>query len=83
MNSLCKYKNMFGEPNKGLRNKYRIMGISLVDFIPTVIFAFIFAYFMKIPFLLSLVIIFIVMLFFHRIFCVRTTTDKLFFPEQP
>jgi len=78
---LCKYKNMFGEPNKGLRAKYRVLGVSLIDLVPTLIFAYIFAYLMDIPFWLSLVIIFIVMLFFHRIFCVRSTTDKLFFRD--
>lgn len=79
--SLCKYKNIFGEPNKGLRSKYRILGISLIDLVPTLIIAYFFAYFMDIPYWVSLVVFFIAMIFFHRIFCVRTTTDKLLFRD--
>jgi len=70
---------MFGEPNTGLRKTYRIFGISLIDAIPTVLAAWLISYYTNQSIWLTLLILFVVMLFMHRLFCVRTTTDKLFF----
>ncbi len=79
--NLCKYKHIFGEPNTGLRKKYRIFGISLIDLIPTLLAAWLLSYLTKQSIWLTLLILFVFMLFMHRLFCVRTTTDKLFFPD--
>lgn len=82
MSFFCKYKNLFGEPNTGLRQKYRIFNISLPDLLPTILFAYLFSVFTKFSFYYTLVLLFIIMVFFHRIFCVRSTTDKLLFPDK-
>lgn len=37
---LCKYKNLFGEPNKGV-HKYRFMGMAVVDWALTILLALI------------------------------------------
>lgn len=76
---LCPYKNIFGKPNAGI-HKYRFLNIAIVDFIETVIAAWILSYFLKYPFWQILLGLFIVGIILHRLFCVRTTIDKLLFP---
>ena len=46
---LCDYKNILGEPGKGV-HKYRIFNIAIVDVILTIIFAYFIAYLLKIDF---------------------------------
>lgn len=76
--SLCKYKNMFGEPNKNLR-KYRIFDIAIMDVSVVIIFSFILSRITNYPFIYILIIIFILGIIAHRIFCVRTRIDRWLF----
>jgi hypothetical protein len=77
---LCQYKNIFGKPNTGL-HKYRIFNIAIVDVILTIIFAyFIYLALPKYNYFCILFFLFLLGIFFHRLFCVRTTIDKLLFP---
>jgi len=80
--NLCKYKNIFGEPNTGLRKKYRVFDLSIIDVIPTLLFVWAVSYYSGYPFVYTLVITFIVMVISHRIFCVRSTTDRWLFPDK-
>uniref|UniRef100_A0A6C0E9W7 Uncharacterized protein n=1 Tax=viral metagenome TaxID=1070528 RepID=A0A6C0E9W7_9ZZZZ len=80
MSGLCKYKNMFGEPNTGLR-KYRIFDIAILDVAVTIIIVWLISWIFKLPFLPTLVVVFILGIFVHRIFCVRTGLDKKLFPN--
>ena len=75
---LCKFKNILGEPNKGI-HKYRVFNIAFVDVILTVIVAFLISYFFKLNFWLTLLILFLIGIILHRIFCVKTTIDKVLF----
>ena len=77
--SLCKYKNMLGEPNKGIHS-YRLFGLAIVDVIMTVLAAALISYFRKQPFIRVLLLLFLLGIVLHRFFCVRTTIDKLLFP---
>jgi hypothetical protein len=77
---LCKYKDLLGKPNKGIHS-YRFMGIAIADVIMTIIGALLISFFIKKPFLLVLIILFILGIILHRLFCVRTTIDKLLFPN--
>jgi hypothetical protein len=79
---LCKYKNIFGEPNTG-NHKIRdpIFNTALVDIIFTVLGAFIISYTFQYKFITVLLILFILGIILHRIFCVRTTIDKFLFPN--
>ena len=76
--SLCKYKNYFGEPGKGVHS-YRIFNIAIVDVMMTLIGALIISYLSGIKFIWSAVGLFLVGILLHRVFCVRTTLDKLLF----
>jgi len=78
--SLCKYKNSLGEPNKGIHS-YRLFGVAIADVIMTLIGALLISYFFNVPFVYSSVSLFILGIVLHRVFCVRTTIDKVLFPN--
>ena len=80
-NPLCKYSNLFGEAGttKGMR-KYRVFGIAVLDVTVTVICALVIAWFFKLPYIQTVIAIFILGIVVHRAFCVRTAVDKMLFP---
>ena len=77
--NLCKFKDILGKPNEG-SHSIRVFDIAIVDVIETIVGAFLVSYFFKLPFLYLLVIFFALGILAHRIFCVRTTIDKILFP---
>ena len=77
---LCKYKNALGVPRKGIHS-YRVFGLAIADVIMTIIGAYLIAYFTNQNFIYTLIIFFISGIILHRLFCVRTTIDKLLFPN--
>ena len=79
--NLCKYKNILGIPNEGIHS-YRIGNIAIMDVIFTIILAIIIYYMndFKFRFEYILAFLFILGIILHRIFCVRTTVDKILFP---
>ena len=88
--SLCKYKNIFGEPNTGLHS-YRIFNIAIFDVLSTVLVGVIFHQIIIVEWLkkndtiklwMVLVVLFVIGIILHRLFCVRTTIDKLLFNEK-
>ena len=77
----CKYKNALGKPKQGL-HKYRIFNIAIVDVLLTIIGAYLFYLFNpKFNFFVILLCLFVLGIVLHRLFCVRTTVDKLLFPK--
>jgi hypothetical protein len=75
----CKYKNIFGEVNQGIHS-YRLFNIAIVDFIFTILFGLILhIIFPNFNLVYTLIILFLLGIIAHRIFCVRTTIDKLLF----
>ncbi len=77
---LCQYKDIFGRPREGA-HAYRVFDIAVVDVAATVVVAYIIAKFFGFVFWKSLVVLFIVGIISHRAFCVKTTVDKLVFPN--
>lgn len=78
--NLCKYKNIFGEPGKGA-HQYRIFNIAIVDFTLTVLLAYVISYFSGISLMHVIPGTFLLGIVLHRLFCVRTTVDKILFPN--
>jgi hypothetical protein len=81
MFGLCKYKNMIGEPNTGLRKKYRLFDVAVIDVSVTLIASVLLGYFMKWNIPRTVVLVFLAGIVAHRVFCVRTTFDKWLFPN--
>jgi hypothetical protein len=79
--NLCKYKNAFGIVGKGIHS-YRILDIAILDVFVTLFAAFLISYFFKISFLYTSIFLFILGIIVHRLFCVRTTVDKILFPDD-
>jgi len=86
---LCKYKNLFGEPKTGLHN-YRIFDFAIFDILSTILVSVIIHQIIIVQILqksdtiklwMVIVFMFILGILLHRLFCVRTTLDKLLFNE--
>jgi hypothetical protein len=76
---LCQYKNVLGEVNTGVHS-YRIFNIAIVDVLFTIVFAYIIH--LAVPnysFIFILILLFILGIILHHIFCVKTTIDKFLF----
>jgi hypothetical protein len=78
MFNLCKYKDIFGKPNQGAHS-YRIFNIAIVDVLLTILAAYLLSILTGYKFVYTLIFMFILGIISHRIFCVRTTIDKLLF----
>ena len=87
--SLCKYKNIFGEPKTGLHN-YRIFNIAVFDVLATLLVSVIIHQIIIVEWLkmysiiklwMVIVFMFVLGILLHQLFCVRTTVDKLLFDE--
>ena len=74
--NLCKYKDMLGVPNQGIHS-YRLFGVAIADVLMTIVGAFIISRIFHVRFITTLIVLFLLGIFLHRIFCVRTTVDKL------
>jgi len=78
--NLCQYKNIFGRPREGA-HAYRLFDIAVVDVAATFVLAFFVARVFGVTFWKSLVACFLIGVISHRAFCVRTTVDKILFPN--
>ena len=86
--SLCKYANALGEPGKGVHS-IRVFNVAIVDVLSTIVLALLFTIFFKYAiklqarfssvFFTTLLGLFILGIILHRLFCVKTTVDKLIF----
>ena len=79
MDDLCKYKDALGVPKQG-NHSYRVFDIAIVDVLLTVLGAWLFSRFFG-GFWCWLIILFLLGIILHRLFCVRTTVDKWLFPD--
>ena len=79
-NPLCKYNELFGKPNVGLR-QYRIFGIAIYDTMVVLIIGFLIYYFSGWSIYPVLIVLFISGIIAHRAFCVRSGIDKILFPD--
>ena len=76
---LCKYKDIFGKVGKGVHS-FRICNIAVVDVVLTMLLAY--CIHLMLPnysFSVILLLLFLLSIIVHRLFCVRTTIDKLLF----
>jgi uncharacterized membrane protein len=80
MIDLSKYKDMFGKPKTGA-HKYRFLHVAIVDVILTIIGAYLISWYFDCSFLPTLGLLFLLGIILHRLFSVRTTLDKVIFPN--
>lgn len=78
---LCQYKDIFGKVGEGIHS-FRIFDISVIDVLVVVILSFIIHdFYPNYKVINILIVLFIIGIIVHRIFCVRTTVDKFLFPN--
>lgn len=76
--SLCQYKNILGVPGKGVHS-WKFMGTSMFDYLGTILLAVGLTWLTDIPLVTSTIIMFLVGILSHYIFCVPTQTVKFLF----
>jgi hypothetical protein len=77
---LCTYSKSLGEIGKSIHS-YRIFDIAYIDVLSTILGAYVLSIVLNTPYLYTLVFLFILGIILHRLFCVRTTIDKLLCPN--
>jgi hypothetical protein len=75
---LSEYKNIFGKPNEGVHS-YRIFNLAIIDVIFTIIGGYIIANLLNWSKTNTIIGLFILGIFMHRLFDVKTTIDKIIF----
>lgn len=75
---LCKYSNVLGEPAQGIHS-VRFFNIAIIDVIATILVAYPISKYYTIDYTIVLISLFVCGIILHRLFCVRTTVDKLLF----
>jgi hypothetical protein len=78
--NLCKYKNLFGQPETGVHS-FRIFNIGVIDVLVTLLCAAMISKVFSFSLKWTIIYFFIFGIFVHRLLCVRTTIDKLLFPN--
>jgi hypothetical protein len=74
---LCKYKHSLGIPSEGVHKHY--FGVAMFDVIGTIVIGVILSFLFKWNTILTITVLFILGVILHRLFCVRTTVDKILF----
>ena len=68
---LSKYKNIFGPPGKGV-HQYKFKGTAIVDYLVTILLAFLITYYTDIPLVITTIGILILGILFHYLFGIRS-----------
>lgn len=77
--TLCKYKDSLGKPNEGVHAR-RIFGVAFWDVFMTIVGGALIAKWFRVDTGKTILTLFVLGILAHRVFCVRTTIDKLLFP---
>lgn len=78
--SLCKYKELFGKPGEGIHS-WRIFDFGVIDILTTIAGAYLISYLTGFSFVYVLPAVFLLGIYVHRLFCVRTKLDRILFPN--
>lgn len=74
----CIYKDSLGIPGQGFHTHF--LGIAILDVIGTILIAELLSYVFNWNIYLTMIATFLTGIVLHRMFCVRTTVDKILFP---
>ncbi len=74
----CQYRDVFGKPREGA-HAYRLFDFAVVDVLLTVVVGYVLSRTLGKQPLLVIGALFVTGIALHRLFCVRTTLDRLLF----
>jgi len=77
----CKYKDIFGKPSEGVHS-IRLFDLAVIDVIMVIIGGLFIANYFNYNKYKVIGILFLIGIISHRLFCVRTTIDKLLFNDN-
>ena len=75
---LSKYKNIFGKPGTGV-HQYKFKGTAIVDYLATIVVAFLITYFTDIPLVITTIGILILGILFHYLFGIKSHAIRYLF----
>jgi hypothetical protein len=85
--TLCDYKNLLGEPNKGIhsvrvgKGVFGSDGLAVFDIALAIALGWVISKIFNMSFVMSLTISVIFGISLHRIFCVKTPVDQFLFKD--
>lgn len=68
---LCEYSNILGEPRVGFHS-YRLFDFAILDIIGTILLGILLARYYKLNYFIGIIIMFIIGILAHWLFCVDT-----------
>jgi hypothetical protein len=74
----CIYQDSLDTPGQGFHTHF--LGVAILDVIGTILIAELLSYVFNWNIYLTMIAVFLTGIVLHRIFCVRTTLDKILFP---
>lgn len=75
---LCSYRHIFGEERKGFHS-LRLFDIAVGDVVLTLLLSLFISHVAKINIIITTIMVFIVGIVIHRMFCVNTKINTLIF----
>jgi uncharacterized membrane protein len=75
---LCEYKNIFGLPNEGFHEK-RFLSMAAYDLFGTILISILISYVFSYNVIVVFILLMIITILVHRLFCVNTTINKKIF----
>lgn len=75
---LCPYRHMFGEERKGFHS-LRLFDVAFGDVVLTLLLSFLISYALKTNITTTTIIVFVLGVIFHRIFCVNSKINMMIF----
>jgi hypothetical protein len=76
--ALCPYKYIFGVPGTGI-HRFRFLDTAIVDYLGTIVLAMIVTKVTKVPLVISTILMFVLGILFHYLFCLSTGTEMWLF----
>lgn len=73
---LCPFKDIFGKPRTGVHSVRMVGDTAMFDYLGTLCIAMIITYFYKLPLDISTILIFVLSIVLHWIFCVDTNGTR-------
>lgn len=75
---LCDYRHIFGEERKGFHS-WRLFDIAIGDVILTLLLSLFISYLSKINLIITFIVMLIIGIIVHRVFCVNTKINMIIF----
>lgn len=75
--NICKFNTFLGIPDVGVHTHY--FGVAIFDVVGTIVIGVLLSFLFKWNTILTITVLFILGIISHRLFCVRTTVDKILF----